>query len=467
MASDPETLFKPGATYVVLRDEAALRDNFVKGQRLVYWRHAYSFYDGLHGWFFYDENQKVLAWDKPEVDPKARDALFAKFESTTKPSPQSIFIACKTCDVEGLRVALNEGIAPAMVRRQAFEFACQAHSIGCMLLLAGLPGVDEEELGDFLRHAATEGFTSGVQALLDEGIPVNATDRYGQTALIHAVWGGDIKLVDLLLARGADPTLKMTTGNDALAFAQSRHHEVVATRLTRALERGNPTHAAAAHAPSVVQRQSPLPPGSLLSACKKDDERAAREALNHGNISESERRDAFDAACRAPSFACVSLLSQQPGIDVAERCRFLLMAAEAGYTPGVQTLLKAGVPIDATDDHGQTALFHAAANGDLELLELLLYRGANLTRQNDEGRTALDAARECGRKTVIKRLEEVARKQNVTCPKSTNAISVEAVRSSAPVTNMNPIESTVTERRTDVESGQLKLTPDKLVRSPI
>jgi ankyrin repeat protein len=414
MASDPESLFKPGATYVVLRDEAALRDNFVKGQRLVYWRHAYSFYDGLHGWFFYDEDQKVLAWDKPEIDHEARDALFAKVKSTVKPSPQSVFLACKRDDVEGLGAVLTEGVPPAMVRRQAFEFACHAHSIGCMLLLAGIADLDEEELGGFLHHAATEGFTSGVQALLDMGVPVNATDKYGQTALIHAACGGDIKLVDLLLARGANPSLKMTTGPTALSLATARHHDAVVARLTRALELADSTSSVAAPASPVVVRKSTVPQGSLLAACKKGDEPAARIALTHGNPSRTERLDAFEAACHAPSFACVSLLSQQPGIEIGELCRFFLKAAEIGYSPGVQALLNAGVPIDTTDEHGQTALFHAATNGDLELLELLLYRGADVSRQNDEGRTVMDAARDCSKKTVIKRLEQAARKKGST-----------------------------------------------------
>lgn len=406
MASAPESLFKPGATYLVLRDETALRDNFVKGQRLVYWRHAYSFYDGLHGWFFYDENQKVVAWDKPEVDHEARDALFAKVKSTAKPSPQSVFLPCKSGDVEGLRAALKEGVPPAMLRRQAFEFACHAHSIGCMLLLAKIPGLAQEELGGFLHHAATEGFTSGVQALLDEGIPVNAADKYGQTALIHAVWGGDVKLVDLLLARGADPSLKMTTGNDALTFAKSRHHDAAASRIMQALELAESTSLGAAQANPVVVRQTPIPQGSLFAACRRGDERAASAALGQGNRSRKERQDAFEAACCAPSFACVSLLSQQPGIDSGELCGFLLKAAEAGYTPGVQALLNDGVPIDTTDEHGQTALFHAATNGDLELVEFLLYRGADVSRQNDEGRTAIDAAKECGKKTLMTRLEQ-------------------------------------------------------------
>src|SRR5512133_171943 len=98
MATKPENLFEAGATYLVLRDEAALRDNFVKGQKLIYWRHAYSFYDGLHGWFFYDESQNVLAWDKPEADPEARDALFAKVKPSGELSPHSFFIPSRRGD---------------------------------------------------------------------------------------------------------------------------------------------------------------------------------------------------------------------------------------------------------------------------------------------------------------------------------------------------------------------------------
>ena len=36
---------------------------------------------------------------------------------------------------------------------------------------------------------------------------VNATNKYGNTGLYYAIWNNDVKMVELLLSFGADPTL--------------------------------------------------------------------------------------------------------------------------------------------------------------------------------------------------------------------------------------------------------------------
>lgn len=49
-------------------------------------------------------------------------------------------------------------------------------------------------------------------SLLAAGADVNVRDEHGWTALCWAAGGGDARLIDMLLERGADPTL---TGSDA------------------------------------------------------------------------------------------------------------------------------------------------------------------------------------------------------------------------------------------------------------
>ena len=50
-----------------------------------------------------------------------------------------------------------------------------------------------------------------VRRLLDLGLPVDAIDNQGCSALLRAAGGGHRALVDLLLARGADPDLRRAT----------------------------------------------------------------------------------------------------------------------------------------------------------------------------------------------------------------------------------------------------------------
>ena len=55
----------------------------------------------------------------------------------------------------------------------------------------------------------------------------------------------------------------------------------------------------------------------------------------------------------------------------------------------MQSYLSQGVSVDAVDVEGRTALFFAAANGHLEVLELLLKKDADPNITNEQGNTAL------------------------------------------------------------------------------
>jgi ankyrin repeat protein len=53
-------------------------------------------------------------------------------------------------------------------------------------------------------------------------------------------------------------------------------------------------------------------------------------------------------------------------------------AVVAGDPLAVERLLDAGCPVDARDSHGQTALMNAARLGHIDVVRLLVARGANL-----------------------------------------------------------------------------------------
>ena len=67
----------------------------------------------------------------------------------------------------------------------------------------------------------------------------------------------------------------------------------------------------------------------------------------------------------------------------------LLDAAMAGEASAVRTALASGVPADAVDENGRTALMLAAFDGHVPVLELLLQAGARMDLQDAAGRTAL------------------------------------------------------------------------------
>lgn len=70
----------------------------------------------------------------------------------------------------------------------------------------------------------------------------------------------------------------------------------------------------------------------------------------------------------------------------------LILMAARGEADAVEKLLSAGIPVDATNEVNHTALKAAARNGQLEMMQLLIARGASVRHQNADGFTALHCA---------------------------------------------------------------------------
>ena len=66
--------------------------------------------------------------------------------------------------------------------------------------------------------------------------------------------------------------------------------------------------------------------------------------------------------------------------------------ARGGYTDDLVAYVDAGVPVNLTNDKGDTLLILAAYSGHPDTVAALLDRGADHSRANDRGQTALAAA---------------------------------------------------------------------------
>ncbi len=96
-------------------------------------------------------------------------------------------------------------------------------------LLASLLALDE---GEDLREAVRRGELEKVKALLDAGVPVDAKNRYGATALFFAADKGHLEIVELLVSRGAAIDAEDTFyGMTPVVRAFDRKHEDVALFL--------------------------------------------------------------------------------------------------------------------------------------------------------------------------------------------------------------------------------------------
>ena len=83
----------------------------------------------------------------------------------------------------------------------------------------------KQGLSDQFYEAVRSGDVAAVTKLLDQGVDVNTKFRYGATALFKAAERGHTEVVKLLLARGADVTVKDTFyGATAMSWALDNDH---------------------------------------------------------------------------------------------------------------------------------------------------------------------------------------------------------------------------------------------------
>jgi ankyrin repeat protein len=84
----------------------------------------------------------------------------------------------------------------------------------------------------------------------------------------------------------------------------------------------------------------------------------------------------------------------------------LILAAEYGKIDIVNMLLEKGADINKTDAKGKNALMFASSEGHLDVVKLLLTKNININKQTNDNKTALMMACEAGHIDVVKFLIE-------------------------------------------------------------
>jgi ankyrin repeat protein len=254
-----------------------------------------------------------------------------------------------------------------------------------------------------LPAAAIAGDLDAVTRLLQLGLPVDAPDAQGCTALLRAAGGGHAEIVRKLLEVGADRGLSARTGATPLSAAISMRHAAVVEQLLRA--GADPDQALPGGVtPLMLATALGLPDiaGRLLQQ-GADVERVDESGLSALHCAALH---AFTARDRTRALALFDLLlpaelSADATTHAGHTPLLLLLGAraEAGAACDQDVLLAVlerlfneGVALDAQDQRGLCALHLAAMHGLGAVVQRLLREGANRGLRDALGRTPHDLA---------------------------------------------------------------------------
>ena len=254
-----------------------------------------------------------------------------------------------------------------------------------------------------LPAAAIAGDLEAVRRLLELGLPVDAVDGQGCTALLRAAGGGHLEIVRRLLDVGADRQLSARTGATPLSAAISMRHAPVVELLLQVGTDSNQALpggvtplmlAAALGLPEIAGRL--LARGAVVDAIDDQGLSALHCAALHAFTARDRQRvlalfDLLLLADLAPDLANASghtplLLLLGARAEAGAACD------EAVVLAVLDRLLNEGVSLDAQDQRGLCALHLAAMHGLLSVVERLLREGANRQLRDSLGRTAYDLA---------------------------------------------------------------------------
>ncbi len=246
----------------------------------------------------------------------------------------------------------------------------------------------EEGRGSLLRWTASEGLTQFMQLLLqnlENRLDDDLLRQDLESALCEAASHGHIAILTMLLEREVNANARGgIPDNTALMHAASSGHRDIVELLRRhgadiwtIGDRGTTTLHSAACGGLTELAQELLAGGSNPHATDFSGSTplAMAAAQGHGDIARALVQHGSDLRA-ATDWGTV-----------------LTSAAFSGMNWLVEACLNAGEAIDIEDDWGTTPLMMAAQSGQLQTMQLLVERGANVNHVADyEGDTALHRA---------------------------------------------------------------------------
>ena len=127
--------------------------------------------------------------------------------------------AAKAADLPAMQLLLAHGADPTIGTTVAGNDRFTRGGINALMAAAGLGTTEEDTTG---RYKTQSEAIAAIQLLLEKGLPINATDANGRTALHGAALQGYDDVIEFLVASGGDLDVKDANGFTALDTALGR-----------------------------------------------------------------------------------------------------------------------------------------------------------------------------------------------------------------------------------------------------
>ncbi|KAF8343296.1 ankyrin repeat-containing domain protein [Amanita rubescens] len=240
--------------------------------------------------------------------------------------------------------------------------------------------------------------------MLGENAKANLMGGLYGHALQTASYGGNVKIVQILLKRGADINTQGPYGNALQTALYARNNEIAKLLLEQGAD---------------VNAQGVYHGSALQAALSGGNSEIVRILLDRGadvNAQGGDYGNALQAASYRGNNEIVKVLLEQ-GADVNAQGGYYGNALQAASYQGnneiVQILLEKGADANAQGGHYGNALNAASYEGKSKIVKVLLEQGADMNAQGGYHGNALQAASHKGNNEIVQILLEKGANVNV------------------------------------------------------
>jgi ankyrin repeat protein len=270
-----------------------------------------------------------------------------------------------------------------------FLIKCNQHQKPQALLNA-LPANDIEELNQWLIDAAKYGDKACIESLIKKGASIQEQDETGKTPLYLAVCAGHVDCLPLLIDK--DKLLVNARSSDCDDLHRTPLHRAALGGRVACIEFLLANGGQVAMQDDYGKTPLYLAASAGHSACVK----ILIEQGSDVNCAARKKRTPLHIAAKKGYAECIKLLKAgQAKTNGPDRYGFtpLFYAAISGHAACMELLWDEGIDINQGAGWANSTLLHVAVqSGDMDSINLILAKKANINAVNGSGATPLDLA---------------------------------------------------------------------------